>query len=638
MSYNKENFPQYVKTAGKISIATALTGLAVFLFAFVFDVGTQEFNRVSAQSATTTLTVLNTPPSFTLEPYEVIGSATTTPTNSGDVIQWSAIGTDSNGAPYFLLVCSTNASPTANAASGPGNLGSAPPVCGGGVQWGVSASTTSGALATVSTTTAEGGLFSTSTPNQWYAWVCDDDPNNPRCNSIPSQGLYATSSSPFHVNSRPVFTAFGNNGPKDPGTDITFYSTSSDPDTLGGEQNIFLVVCSTNSDYNPSTNTCDANFIASTTINMTDDASATKTLAAILRDNTYAAYGYVVDQYGHEAVTNPINVNFVVNNVAPTISGGDISLNGGSDITLTTPGGETSGFTINFKLKDANSCLNAASSSEFAAVESQLVSVFKSSLGTTTCDGTSGSYDPNDCYPSGVGTTTWNLSCSADYSCASPLSDEMDYTCTFPLWFIADPTDAASPDVLDNWSVAVAGMDDDGLVSSMATTSNPKELITSPFFDIGNNSISYNKAGAGIEPGDNSGTLSATSTTINLGNAGLDQTLDGESMCGTFAVGNECKDSATSTIPEWRQQFATTSYAYDADATEGGVLLDPNILQLSSSTVQELELNLQKPNSTSTQFTKNIYWGIAVPGTISLAGAYTGLNTFYMQVSEAVDW
>ena len=53
------------KTAGKISVLAAVAGLAVFLLAFMVDVGQQEFQRVSAQTATTSLTVLNTPPLFT---------------------------------------------------------------------------------------------------------------------------------------------------------------------------------------------------------------------------------------------------------------------------------------------------------------------------------------------------------------------------------------------------------------------------------------------------------------------------------------------------------------------------------------------------------------------------------------------
>lgn len=631
MSYNHEELPRYVKTAGKITVVTALAGLLVFLFAFMLDVGKQEFSKVSAQTASTTLTVLNTPPAFNLHPYEVIGSATTTPTNSGDVIQWSAIGTDSNGAPYFLLVCSTNASPTANAAVDIFSLGTAAPSCGAGaVKWGVSAATPSGNLATVSTTTSEVGQFSTSTPNNWYAWVCDDDPFNPRCNNVPSQGLYATSSSPFHVNSRPIFTGVSNNGPVDPGGTIVFNSTSRDPDTLGGDQNIKLVVCGTNTDYNTVTNTCNSFFIASTTINVTDNASATKTVAAILRDDTYSAYGFIVDQYGHEAANNPINSDFDVNNVAPTLLGGDIVLNGGLDIVLSNPGGETPSTTLDFKIRDANSCLNAASSSELAAVP-YTIGVFRSGVGTTTCDGSAGSYNPNNCYPSGVGIGTWNLSCTATTTCASPLQDYMEYTCDFPLWFVADPTDAGvnTPAFLaaQNWSVGIYATDDDALSGPMSTTSNPVELNSLGALDMLNsNAIAY----GAIEPGSDSGSLTSTSTIVNIGNTGLDQEVQGESMCGTFAVGNECPSYATSTIPENQQQFASSTLSYGS----------PLALALSSTTNQEVELDVLKTTSTSSALWANgtTYWGIAVPIAVTLAGNYQGLNTFTAKIAEAIDW
>tara|TARA_B100001939_G_scaffold328609_1_gene324089 strand:- start:46 stop:612 length:567 start_codon:yes stop_codon:yes gene_type:complete len=165
MSYNKEDFPNYVRTAGKITVLTALTGFLVFIVTFVYDFGAQELNRVSAQnlSATTTLTVLNTPPQFDWNAYEVVASATSSPTNSGDVIQWSALGSDSNNAPYFLLICSDNASPTPDWDDVGNGTGVGEPRCnvpsegGTAIQWGVSAATPSGSLATVSTTTEEWG-------------------------------------------------------------------------------------------------------------------------------------------------------------------------------------------------------------------------------------------------------------------------------------------------------------------------------------------------------------------------------------------------------------------------------------------------------------------------------------------------
>ncbi len=628
MSYNTEELPQYMRTAGKITVVTALAGLLVFLVAFIFDVGTKELSKVSAQTATTTLTVLNTPPAFTLNPYEVVGSSTSTPTNTDSAIQWAAIGTDANGADYFLLVCSTNASPTPN--------NSAPPECGvGAVQWGISATTTSGALATVSTTTSTttsaGGSGQFNEANNWFAWVCDADSVDPRCVVVPKQGDYATSSSPFNVNNRPVLTNFYNNSPADPGASFTFYSTSTDPDTAGGEDNIYLVVCQTNSNYNASLNTCTTNFLSSTTPGVTANATAAYTLASVVRDDTYPAYAYLVDQHGHEAYGNGFNYDFEVNNVAPTVLSGDIDIYGqggvGTDLTLTIPAGETPSSTIEFTIRDANSCLTAASTSEIVNYN---VAVFRSSYGTTTCTGLAGSYNPNYCYPKAVGQSVWNLTCTATTTCASPLQDSIDYSCKFPLWFVADPTDAGpntpAAFAFDNWSVGISGIDDDALTGPMSTTSNPKELVSFSSIDILAAEIAY----GGVEPGSNTGTLSASSTAVNVGNTGLDQEVRGESMCGTFTPSIDCPNSATSTIPENQQKFASTSLSY------GSILA----LTLSSTTNQEVELDIAKTTGTSSASYQSgsTYWGIAVPISITLAGSYTGLNTFTAKTAEAVDW
>lgn len=613
MTYKHVEFPKYVRTAGKVTILTAITGLLVFIFAFAIDVGTKELSKVSAQTATTTLTVLNTPPVFTVGAYEITESSTSTPTNSSSLVSWGAIGTDANGANYYLLVCSTNATPTPNP--------SAAPACGGGVQWGVSTSTISGTQAYVATTTTEVAPFAEQ--NNWYAWVCDGDSVDPRCSITPVQGINATNSSPFFVNKRPVLTTFDNNGPADPGAVINFYSTSTDPDTVDTEDDIYLIVCS-GTDYSTTTNTC-ASLISSTTIGVTADASASYTLPAIIRDDAYPAYGYIIDEHGHEAAANPIQQDFTVNNVAPTVLGGDIDLNGGTDITLSVPASQTTGFTLGFTVRDANSCLTAASTSEIVGYN---VSIFRSSIGTTTCDATAGSYDPNNCYPNGLATTTWNLSCTATTTCSGPLQDNMDYACTFPLWFLADPTDPGpnTPTALanDSWTAAVSGRDDDAATGNFATSSSPVDVISFSSIAILANAIAY----GGIEPGNNTGTLIATSTLQNVGNTGLDQEAEGDSMCGTYSVGNPCPTSATSTIPENQQKFSSTSLSYAS----------PLALTLSSTSPQEVELDVLKTTATSSFELGVTYWGIAVPSSISLAGSYQGLNTFTAVTAEAVDW
>ena len=609
-----------LQTAGKITIFTAVSGMLIFAFIFLFNAGKTELMKVEAQSATTTLTVLNTPPQWVTLAYEQTESSTSTPTNSTTNVTWAALAEDSSNAPYFLLICSTNATPTARAASSTFTLGTAAPLCGSGsVQWAISASTTSNTIATVSTTTLE----NFAEQNDWYAWVCDDDPVNPRCNNTYSQGLSATNSSPFYVNHRPVFTSFTNDSVKYPGNVLTFSSTSSDPDIVDQSDPIKLVVCNEN-DFNTTTLVCGpGGTISSTTITVHDNATTSYTLPNVIQDDVYDAWGFLIDGHGHTASggAHATNVGFTVGNVAPTIASGDINLNGGSNMTLSVDGGETTGFTLDFELSDANSCINAASSSEIA---NYIVSLHRSGVGTSTCTGLYSSYNPNSCYPnSGLATTTWNLSCTASTtSCTGPTDPTKVFNCTFPLWYLADPTDATAFYATNTWVAAISGIDDNNATGTMTIGSSPVELISFPAIDLITAEIPY----GALEPGDNTGNLTATTTIRSVGNTGLNQNVDGEAMCTTFAVGNECQNSATSTIPDFQQEFATSSVAYGTG------------YNLSSSTPQLLALKVQKTTSTTTPNTGVTYWGIEVPVSITLAGAYTGLNTFYAVASDAADW
>jgi len=631
MLYNKQSLSPATRIAGKISVVTALTGFLIFAFIFLLNIGKTELQKVEAQgagTATTTLTVLNTPPVWVagLEGREEFESSTTTPTNSFSEVSWIGTAIDSNGAPYFMIVCSTNATPTAMQAASSTALGTAPPTCDGGIEWGVSTSTVSGAEARVSTTTIESAPFGQ--VNDWYAWVCDDDPVNPRCSITSSQGINATNTSPFYVNPRPVFSWFNNDGPVEPGGTLTFVSTSSDAYTPL-DLDIFLIVCSDTS-YDVNTNECDAeDFIASTTINMKSNASAQYILDAIVQDTAYNAYGYVYDQFGHSASggAHGTNVPFTVSNVAPTVAGGSISLNGGQNIILTTPGAETSGFTLDFVVADANSCKTFDDNDEIVGY---VASVFRSGVGTTTCDGSSGSYDPNSCYPSGVSASIWNLSCvPAPASCThtdlTP-DDTMVFNCTFPLWFIADPTNGIITDTpfYDQWWVAgVAGIDNNNATGTVATSTSQVELLSLVAIDLQTSLIAYDQ----LEPGDAMPNLTASTSLRVLGNTGLNQLLGGDSMCGTYSPSSPCPVSATSTIPQDEQRYATSSTAYSSGTP----------LQ-ASSTPGLLEIEIPKPTSTTTPSLGVTYWGISVPGSITLAGSYTGMNTFTGAVSTPASW
>jgi hypothetical protein len=615
MSYNnKEEFPQYMQTAGKISVLAAVVGFAVFLLAFIVDIGQQEIQKVSAQTATTSLTVLNTPPTFTVFPYEVTPSSTSTPSNSGTEVTWSAIGTDANGADYYLLVCSTNASPTAQASDAP--------FCPSGTQWGVSTATISGTTATISTTTvevADNASTEFAESNVWFAWVCDADPTQAACNPIAQQGDYATSSSPFNMNQRPVLTLASPAGEVDPGGTLTFNSSSTDPDTVIAADDLFLVVCANAVDYNATTNNCDDNFIASSTATgVTLNASAATSTAAVVRDGTYDAFVFLIDEHGHEASVS-IEADFTVSNVAPTVLSGDIILNGGANLNLVNASaGETTGLTLDFTVNDANSCQNTSGlpGSEIPGYE---VAVYRTAVGTTTCDTTGANYDPNFCYDNGVSSAAWNLTCTASTtSCTGPTDSSQLFECTFPLWFVADPTDDG-PHVADTWSAAIAGGDDQSATSSLVASAATVQLISAPFFSLATAVIPY----GALAPGDDTGTLATTTTIENIGNTGLDQELDGSAMCPPFVSSStDCSLLTDSTIFTSNQKFSSTSLAYSSPLAQ-------TLPTTTDSGVATLDLDVIETVATSTFATGDTHWGIAVPISINVSGSYTGRNTFY---------
>lgn len=604
----------HLTNTGKITVLTALFGVVAFFSIFLLNLGGSELERAQADTATTSVTVVNTPPQWTVDAQEFYGSSTTTPTNAGDIVTWTAVGTDANAERYYLLICSTSATPTPNS--------DAAPTCDAPTnQWTVSASTTSGTIATAATTTAASWAES----NAWFAWICDSNSGTPRCNATYKQGT-GTTSSPFSVNHRPTFTIFSDTSPANPGSIVTFHSTSSDSDTDGAQDTVQLVVCN-QADYDTSTNACGAGgTLASSTQLYTANASSSYTISIPTQDQDYTAYGYIRDNHGFEATggAQGTNSTLTVSNVAPTISE-PILINGGSDITLTVEAGETTGFTLSYVAVDNNSCVTSASTSE---ITSYALSLYRSGIGSTTCDAqTPGSYDPNNCYPSSVGSSVWNLSCTRQVGTCTDNTDPTEtWNCSFPLWYIADPTDgvAGSSTVYgaENWNTAIQGVDDDLATGTKSQDDNGAEVTSFLMFALNSLTIPYGS----LEPGQQTDPIVATTTFAATGNVGLDQRLSGESMCPTYSSGNDCPNSATSTIPESEQVYATTTRSYASSAS------------LSSTTATELETNIAKSTATSTQATKNTFWGIRVPGTVTFAGNYTGENTFIGITGESVDW
>lgn len=645
MSYNKHvrasHFTdQQLHTAGKVTILTTACGLLLFLVAFLFNLGQSEINTVSAQStATTSVNVLNTPPAFDVGelPREQTASASTTPTNSGDTVTFIATATDQNAAPYFLIVCESGA--TAQAQAGDGT-GIAPPICTGGETIAVSTSTVSGTEASVSTTTTE----AMAEQNDWIAFACDDDASNPECSGGETGNGDDASASPYVVNHRPVFSGIDNTGPINPGELLTFNATTSDTDTFGGNDTMQLLVCTAN-DYNPATNDCgpggtfaSSSFTAGVTPFVLPAATTTPNP---YQDDDYTVYVFVVDEHGHEASGGQHGASniYTVSNVAPTVSGAGISLNEGTNLVLTEPASTTEGFTVTYIVTDNNSCENAASGPE---ITNQLVSVFRSGVGSSTCDATGdgdadSDYNPNNCYPSDVGSATWNISCVASSTvdaCTGSSDATQGFACTFPLWYVADSTDAGSITSVfeaEDWRAAVSAVDDDNATSSFVqSTTADIEVQQALFFALDDTSIPFGS----LAPGDN--TVNAGSTTIPTdvrptGNVGIDLDLRGLQMCpdALFAVGGCTNTSGTSSIAVSEIRFSSTAFSNYA--------LDGTALGLAD---QELEIDVPKATTTAplSQPTRAAYWALQVPGTIEFAGAYTGRNTFTALTAENTDW
>lgn len=599
---------------GKATVLTTLIGVGILFAGLLIDLPSGSIAR--ANVATTSVTVLNTPPTFVQNPQEMPGSSTSTPTNSGSSVTWATVATDSSGDNYYLLICKTSATPTPNP--------SAAPSCAGGLanRWAVSAQTTSGAQATAATTTLE--AFAEF--NDWYAWVCDHNGNGPACSS-PAMSGNGTTSSPFVVNHRPTFSIFIDDSPKNPGQTVTWYSTSSDPDTYQGTatDTVKLFVCKA-ADFTGTA--CGPGGTWATSSYVTQDASSTFVLENPKPDGVYAAYGYVVDSHGNHQPSGGAhgsNSVLIVNNMSPSIAAASISLldvDRTGPLVLTNPAGQTTGFQVEFTVTDQNSCQNLSATNEIA---SSSIDVFRSGVGSTTCQ-LAGSFDANNCYPDAVATTTWNPVCTASSTSCLGISDsDQIWTCTFPLWYVAEATDGDGvpatdpPNFAENWLTTALAFDDNSSSTGRIEASSGNELNSFLAYLVATTSIHY----GGLQPGFANDPIDRITDLKAAGNVGLDQTLYGTDMCPTYPT---CSGNATSTIFVTDQKYATSSLAY---ASSVSLLSNPGA---------EVEINVPKSTSTTVQAERNTFWGVLVPGAITVSGTYTGVNTLIGITGERANW
>ncbi len=606
--------------SGKVTLFAALGGALLGLFIFFGFFLNVNVSKVSADNVTTSVTVLNTPPQWTVDAQETIESSTSTPTNAGNVITWTTTGTDSGNDNYWLIICKNNVVPTPNT--------SAAPTCSGGAanQWAVSAVTTSASSTTAATTTKETFPFNNE-KNDWYGFICDGNVTLPLCNPLMKQGVSTGGPSPFFINHPPAFTAIINTSPQNPGSTLTWTATGADPDVIRGGDSIKLYVCKA-ADFTGTA--CGAGGTWATSTIASTSALASYSIPIPAQDKIYGAFVYVTDQLNANATSTlqASSVPYIVNTVAPTISASSITLVDRTGTTsptlgLITPHATSGPYQVTMQVTDNNSCVNAVGGNEIATI---LPNVYRSGIGTTSCP--SGGYNSNNCYPSSSPLT--NFVCTQDAgSCTGATSPNATFTCTFSLWYNADPTDAVSQFPSQNWGASATASSYNFATSTLAeSTVGGKKLVSFLAFSVSQSSIAF----GGLQPGQQNDPLSTTTVINAFGNVGIDENLYGDTMCTTWTSADSCDAggaNAGTKIPVTNQKAATSSVAYAS----------PLAFTLSGSTTPVLVgIHVSKTTVTSTPQAKSTFWAIKIPATITLSGNYSGQDTIIAVTSASSNW
>ena len=270
-------------------------------------------------------------------------SSSTTPTNVGSSVLFSASATDTQSEDYYLAVCKTN-SITANNGTAP--------TCATNQTLCVSSATASGSSAVCSYTTSVGDVES----NAWYAFVCDGNSSYALCSSS-NQGS-GDSGSPFNVNHIPVFTAISTSPDlAGLGQSITFSSTASDSDTDTSADTVTLYICKSN-DFTGTACGAAGEWCHSSASASNPTCAYTVGSTDISGTKTY--YGYIIDSHNFQSASNPRSSSFGSDINPPVIS------------NLSPAAGAISGLptSVSFTLNEIGYCRSSLSNLSYSAMTS----------------------------------------------------------------------------------------------------------------------------------------------------------------------------------------------------------------------------------------------------------------------------
>ncbi|MCX6737535.1 MAG: hypothetical protein NTX26_02270, partial [Candidatus Parcubacteria bacterium] len=323
-------------------------------------------------------------------------------------------------------------------------------------------------------------------------------------------------------------------------------------------------------------------------------------MASIMQDKNWEAYGYIVDARALQASGGQQGVDSVltISNVAPSITDTSIGLfdtDDAGELVLKTSGADTTGFKVKFTVTDANSCLNASAGHEIA---SALINVRRSGITKSSCVA-SGDYNPNNCYPDA--SAFWDPSCTQTGTCGGAGDNTIEWECTFPLRYHADPTDVGTYSA-ENWVADVTATDDNSAgTGSITATTGANELDQFADYTLNTATIAYGNMDPGADSAEKSVIMSAT------GNVGLDENLSGTLLT-----------SGSDTIAIDRQHYNVTPGGGLGWSGSGAVAL--------TDTPVKAELNIAKTTITASPEDETTYWILRVPDP-QATGSYTGTNT-----------
>ena len=208
-------------------------------------------------------------------------------------------------------------------------------------------------------------------------------------------------------------------------------------------------------------------------------------------------------------------------------------------------------------------------------------------------------------------------------SCAGSSSLTSAWTCTFPLWYVADPTDGTATTTQyynQAWAAAVQATNYVGMPSTITQSASTNTVQSFLASQLNTPAINFGSLARRIDDADARGNDDAFRTRQSR----TERTLYGVSMC-VYLSG----------VVRFRRHRPFRSAR---SSTQHRSL--PTVRDVHSRRIPAASLAIQIPKSTSTATSSlgTTFWGLSIPGTIQLSGAYTGQNTFIAVRSSPSAW